>query len=529
MKLTEFSVKSWQFTVVLFVMLVALGAAAWTTIPRLEDPPIDFPSYTIVAVYPGANPTDLERLVVTEIEKRMDELEHVDKISSRLRDGVALIQVAFEANQDPDKKYDQVVREVNALRPKLPAELVRLDIVKGSTLDVNIIQLALVSPTASYRSLDSLGEELSDRIRRLAGVHTSERWGAPKRQVDVALDLGRLAALRIPVGQVMTAVGGESADIPAGSVETARRSFSVRSSGSYESLDEIRNTVIRGSGDRLVRVGDVADVRWGYADSTYRARYNGHRATFVTATQKAGFTVQTVRDGIVKETKRFERTLPPDVKLEYGFDQATNVSHRLERLGEDFLIAIALVMLTLLPLGWRSAVVVMISIPLSLAIGITALSWMGFTLNQMTIVGMVIALGLLVDDSIVVVENIMRFRREGHGPLEAAIKATGQIWVAVLGATATLLFAFLPLLMLPGGPGMFIRSLPAAVVVTVLASLFVSLTVVPWLSSLVLGKRAGAHGNRFLRRSTAASTPRTRRCWIARCGARWPRWRSPPR
>ena len=132
--------------------------------------------------------------------------------------------------------------------------------------------------------------------------------------------------------------------------------------------------------------------------------------------------------------------------LARGFDQAANVSHRLARLGEDFLIALGLVLLTLLPLGPRAALVVMISIPLSLAVGVISLAWTGFTLNQLTIVGMVIALGLLVDDSIVVVENITRFRRAGHSPTEAAILATRQIWVAVLGATATLVFAFVPLL-----------------------------------------------------------------------------------
>src|SRR5262249_25582017 len=131
--------------------------------------------------------------------------------------------------------------------------------------------------------------------------------------------------------------------------------------------------------------------------------------------------------------------------------------------------------------------------------GLVGLHVLGFSLNQLTIVGMVIALGLLVDDSIVVVENIMRFRRQGMPLREAAIRATGQIWVAVLGATATLLFAFLPMLFLPGGPGMFIRSLPVAVIVTVLASLFVSLTIVPWLATLIVGRGAHAEGNRFLR------------------------------
>jgi len=499
MKLTEFSVKHWQFTVVLFVMLAALGVSSILSIPRSEDPPLDFPTFTIVAVYPGASAGDLERLVVKQIEDTLHGLDDVRSISSRIRPGVARIEVEFEPNQDAEKKYDDVVREVNALRPGLPAELARLEIHKASTLDVNIVQVALVSAFASYHVLDSLAEELEDRLTAVPGVRTAERWGAPERQVEVALDLGRLAALRLPVAQVLGAIGGESADIPGGSVDAGRRSFSVRSSGSYERLDQVRATVVRGASGRLVRVGDVARVDWGYADSTYRARFNGRRAVFVTASQRAGTTVQTVRDRIYAALDRFERGLPRGVTLARGFDQAANVSHRLARLGEDFLIALGLVLLTLLPLGPRAALVVMISIPLSLAVGVISLAWTGFTLNQLTIVGMVIALGLLVDDSIVVVENITRFRRAGHSPTEAAILATRQIWVAVLGATATLVFAFVPLLFLPGGPGRYIRSLPVAVIFAMLASLFVSLTVIPWLSSLLLAKSEGPEGNRFLR------------------------------
>ena len=499
MKLTEFSVKNWQFTVVLFVMLAALGLTSLFTISRGEDPPIDFPTFTIVAVYPGASAEDLERLVVKQLEDTLHGLDDVRSISSNIRPGVARVQVEFEPNEDADKKDDDVVREVNALRTGLPPEVARLDIYKASTLDVNIVQVALVSPLASYATLDSLGEALEDRLTALPGVRTAERWGAPERQVDVDLDLGRLAALRLPVGQVLGAIGGESADIPGGSVDVGRRSFSVRSSGSYETLDQVRGTVVRGGNGRLVHVGDVAHVSWGSADSTYRARFNGRRAIFVTATQRAGTTVGAVRDRVYAGLDEFERTLPPGITLHRGFDQAANVAHRLGRLGEDFLIALSLVLLTLLPLGGRAALVVMISIPLSLAMAVTSLAWTGFTLNQLSIVGMVIALGLLVDDSIVVVENITRYRRAGHSRTQAAILATQQIWVAVLGATATLVFAFVPLLFLPGGPGRYIRSLPVAVVFAVLASLVVSLTVIPWLASLLLGRDEGPEGNRFLR------------------------------
>ncbi len=187
------------------------------------------------------------------------------------------------------------------------------------------------------------------------------------------------------------------------------------------------------------------------------------------------------------------------VTLERGFDQTRNVHHRLSRLGVDFAIAIGLVLLTLTPLGLRASMVVMISIPLSLAIGLALLHFSGFSLNQLSIAGFVLALGLLVDDSIVVVENISRFMRAGYSRVEAAIAATDQIALAVIGCTATLLFAFLPLLFLPEGAGIFIRSLPAAVLYTVLASLLVSLTVIPFLSSRLLETGDnGTHGNRAL-------------------------------
>jgi multidrug efflux pump subunit AcrB len=498
MKLTAFAVKNWQFTIVVFAMLAALGLASWSSIARTEDPVLNFPAVTIVAVYPGANPTDLERLVVTEIEKKLDQLEHVKHLNSRVRDGVAIIGVEFEEGEDADRKYDEVVREVNALRPQLPADLAKLDLYKATTLNVNIVQVALVSPVQPYYVLDSLGKVLEDRLTAVAGVREAERWGAPERQVAVEVDLGRLAQLGLPVGVVLQAIGGESADIPAGSVEAGQRRYSVRSSGSYENLDQIRSTVLRGAGGSLVRVGDVAKVDWSYADSTYRARFDGQRAVFVTANQQAGFTVQRVRDGIYAELDNFANDLPPGVTLQRGFDQASNVSLRLSRLGEDFLIAVALVLLTLLPLGFRSSIIVMISIPLSLLMGLTVMHWTGFSLNQLTIVGMVIALGLLVDDSIVVVENIARFRRQGFSRIDAAIQATKQIWVAVLGATATLVAAFVPLLVLPGGPGRFIRVMPATVMATIVASFLVSITIIPWLASRLLPEHEDPQGNRVL-------------------------------
>jgi len=498
-KLLEFPVKNYQFTVVLFVMLMALGLSSWASIPRGEDPPIDFPAFTVVAVLPGASPRDMERLVVRQVEERLDGLERVDQIVSSVQDGVAVIVVEFPAEEDSETKYEEVLREMNALRPDLPAELVRFSVERATTLRVAIAQVALVSETAPYAELDRVAERLEDRLAGLAGVRDAQRWGVPEPRVDVSLDLGRLSRLDLPPAQVLQAIGSESADIPAGGVEAGLRRFNVRASGSYESLDQIRRTVVRAGAGQILTVGDVADVSWGYADSTYQARYNGRRAVFVTVTQQEGQNITAVRDRVWEALDGFESTLPPGIRLERGFDQAKNVNHRLARLGEDFLIAIGLVLVTLMPLGLRAAAIVMISIPLSLAIGVSALYFTGFTVNQLSIVGAVIALGLLVDDSIVVVENITRFLRQGRTRMQAAIEATRQIATAVVGATATLVFAFVPLIFLPGGPGNYIRSLPLAVVYTVLASLFVSLTIIPWLASILLRADEPEEGNRVLR------------------------------
>jgi multidrug efflux pump subunit AcrB len=499
MKLLDFPVRNWQFTVILFAMLAALGVSSWLAIPRGEDPPLDVPTFIVIAVYPGASPIDLERLVVRDVEERLDALDNVTKIESKIQDGVATTQVEFEVGENPDDRYEEVLREMNALRPDLPAELARFTVEKFTTLDVAIAQLALVSETAPYHELDKLAERLEDRLTALPGVRNAERWGVPERQVDVALDLGRLARLDLPSSRVLQAINGESADLPAGRVEAGARVFNVKTSGSYETPDQVASTVIAGAGGRLIRVRDVADVTWGYADSTYRARYNGKRAVLVTVTQQEGQNIQTVRDGVWAVLDTFQAELPAGITLERGFDQAHNVSRRLSRLGEDFMIAIGLVLITLLPLGLRAAGIVMVSIPLSLAIGLTILRFTGFTVNQLSIVGAVVALGLLVDDSIVVVENITRFLREGRSRVDAAIEATRQIAAAVAGATATLILAFVPLLFLPGAPGQYIRSLPAAVIATVVASMFVSLTIIPWLASLILPSHGEAGGNRFLR------------------------------
>ncbi len=500
MRLLEFPVRRYQFTLVAFLCLIVMGWFAFASVPREEDPFFKIPAFFITTIYPGADPKDLERLVVKPIEDRLAELDDVKTIETTITDGVAFVAIEFLAVADAEKKYDEVTREVNALRPELPSDVAALEIRKISPGLVNIVQLALVSEDAPYRELEDYARELKDTLKTVDGVRTAETWAFPKRELRVEVDLKRMAELALTPSRVIQAIESENANIPAGVVDLGPRSFSLKTSGSYTSLDQLRDTVIAAQQGRVVRVRDIANVSWESQPWSYVGRFNGQRAVFVTANQKEGYNILDVRDRINDAVERFEAGLPNRIELHRGFDQSLNVGSRLERLYTDFGIAIALVMLTLLPLGWRAAGIVMISIPLSIAFGLTVLYALDYSLNQLSIAGFVVALGLLVDDSIVVTENIARHLRSGLSRTEAALAGTRQIFVAILGCTATLIFAFLPLLALPGTPGKFIRVLPMTVVATILGSLLIALFIIPFLASRVLKEKEDPHGNAVLQR-----------------------------
>jgi multidrug efflux pump subunit AcrB len=504
MSLPGFAVRRWQFTLVVFLALIALGIQSLITIPKTEDPSLALANYAIVAVLPGATPTDLERLVVDPIEARLQTLDDLKRVRTTIDAGLAVLQVEFREGVDVDRKKDSVLREVTALRPSLPPELARLDVESFDPSKVNVREVALVSTDARYHELDGMARALRRRLESVPGVRHVDLAGLPAQEVTVSLDLPRMIAVGISPAEVFAAIGADAQNVPAGSVEQGDRRLDVKTSGDYASAEEVAATVVRTvPGGSSVRVADVATVALGDAETASVARWNGTRAVLVAAAMRDGGNIFDVRKALDAELASFATTLPAGVHLEYGFDQARNVEHRLGGFARDFAIAIGLVLLTLLPLGLRASAIVMVGIPLALAVGLAGLQALGFSINQLSIVGFVIALGLLVDDSIVVVENIARYLRHGMSPRDAAVKATQQITLSVLGCTATLILAFVPLLALPGSAGMFIRSMPVAVVITIAASLLISLTIVPFLSSMLL-KPEREEGNVFFRALTRA-------------------------
>lgn len=497
MRISDFAVKNYQFTLVIFLMTVAVGLTTFFTMPRSEDPVIEAPQFPVIVIYPGASPEDMEELVVDPLEEAIYALESIKRIKTEIKDGVAVLFVEYNYNEDVDEKYQELVREVNSLRPELPADIFSIKINKVRPSDVNILQVALISENASRESLKKYGERLQDELEKITALKKVDLFGLPEQVVRIELQLEKIAEMNIPIQAILGSIQSELNNIPGGQVEAGSKTFNIKTSGNYQSTEEVAETIVYSNQGRSVKLKDIATIQNGFEETKHITRLNGYRSIFVTAALKEGNNISSIQENYLTAIQKVKSELPENIDLVLAFDQADYVNRRLGGLGVDFLIAIALVFLTLLPLGNRASIIVMISIPLSLAIGLVLLNALGYGLNQLSIVGLVVALGLLVDDSIVVVENIERWIREGYSKKEAALKATKQISLSVVGCTVTLIIAFLPLVFLPEGSGDFVRSLPMAVIMSVLASMLVSLTIIPFLSTWMLKDKGPDHSNKI--------------------------------
>jgi multidrug efflux pump subunit AcrB len=496
MRISDFAVKNYQFTLVIFLMTVAVGITTFLNMPRSEDPVIEAPQFPVIVIYPGASPEDMEELVVNPLEEVIYGLENIKKIKTEIKDGVAVLFVEYNYNEDVNEKYQELVREVNTLRPDLPEDIFSIRINKVRPSDVNILQIALISENASRDLLKKYGERLQEELEKITELKKVALFGLPDQIVRVDLKLDKIAEMNIPLNAIIGSIQSELSNIPGGQVEAGSKTFNVKTSGNYTSAEEISETIVFSRQGKTIQLKDVADVKNDFEETKHITRLNGYRSIFVTAALKEGNNISTVQEKYQLAIAKVKSELPENIDLITAFDQANYVNRRLSGLGIDFLIAIGLVFITLLPLGNRASIIVMISIPLSLAIGLILLDALGFGLNQLSIVGLVVALGLLVDDSIVVVENIERWIRDGFSKKEAAMKATKQISLSVVGCTVTLIIAFLPLVFLPEGSGDFVRSLPMAVIMSVLVSMLVSLTIIPFLSTWFLKDKDASHTNK---------------------------------
>lgn len=490
MNIPKFSIENYQFTLTVFVALLVMGIMSFLSMPQREDPVVEIPNTIIVAVYPGANPEDMESQVVDVIEEAVNELDDIQEIRTTINDGVAVVAVESIFGLDPDDRYDEVVRQVNQVRDDLPSDLYQLDLRKFSTSTVNIMQMALVSEKASYRRMKSEAERIKSVIEDVDGVKKVEIEAYPEQEIRIALNPVLMTEMNISLDDIERSIQSSNANIPGGAVKVSNRLFNIKTSGAYEDLNQIKNTVVGSYQGKIIYLKNIAAVYFDYEDDRWLGRFNGEKAIYINTQQKDGYNIFDVANPIKEKVE--DMSLAGDIRLEYVFDQAVGVKERVSGFLSNLVQGIVLVgVIIFLLLGARSSSIVMISIPLSILIGLWVVDSAGFSLQQMSIAGLIVALGLLVDNSIAIIENIERFIAQGYSRTDAAIKATQQLIAPITSATLTTVLAFVPIIMMPETTGAFIKALPVTVIATLTASLIIAVTLTPYIASKVLKEKNG--------------------------------------
>ncbi len=506
MNLPKLAIKNYQFTIIIVILLVASGIISLLTMPRSENPPVGKPGTSIIVIYPGADPLDMEKMVTIPIEEAVNELDDLKKINSKSQDGLAIIQVEFLAGSDPDEKFSDVNEKINSIKSNLPTDLQKLIIKKWTIEDSNFLQIALTSETATYKELERNAENLKKSLEKIKGIRKVNTWGYPDQIVKVSIDTEKLSRLGIPLDRILNILKSENINIPGGSINSGGKKFNIITSGFYNSLEEIKNSIIHSDGTKVTYLKNIADIHMDYEDEDHIARFNKNRAVFVTANQKKGTNIFKIMDEVKKKIPVFNEALPDDVQLSWVYDQSIGVDKKLSSFFYNMLQGIVLVGLVIfLVIGFKGSFIVMAAIPISIFIALGFVDLSGYGIEQMSIAGLVITLGLLVDNAIVVIENITRFLRMGESRLNAAIKGSRQISWAIVSATATTILAFLPIAMMQDVSGDFIRSMPITVIYTLSASLFIALTLTPYLSSKILTKEKKESRSRKVLKSFIAN------------------------
>jgi multidrug efflux pump subunit AcrB len=415
----------------------------------------------------------------------------VTKIDSDIREGSAIISIDGEFGSDTGDQLDDILQEVNQIRPSLPQGISLFDVEQIKPSDrVNFVVFALSSDVASYASLKDIGDDIIDDLEDIDGVNNPQIEAIPQQEVRVELDYERMAALNINLGHVVTTLRSNNVNIPGGDVAAGQKNFSLIGTGGYKNISEIRKTIIGGGDNKVIRLSDIAQVSLKDGDVLWKAEFNQQRSIYLTAKLKRGYNILDVNKTVMDVIKGYQATLPANVDLNVAYEQASGVDARINEFFTSLLQGIALVgIVVFLFLGWRASIVIITVIPICVILSLAILNNAGYGLQQISIASLVIALGLLVDNGIVVTENITRFIKEGYNKKEASLKGASEVGMAITSSTVTTLLSFFPLTQLGEGAGLFIISMPLTVIFTLLISLILALTFSPIMSSWVFSSK----------------------------------------
>lgn len=488
MFLTDVSLKRPTFTIVIIIALMVTGAASFIGLPINDLTEVDFPVVSIVIVQPGVAPDQLETKVTRKVEDTVGQISGVDQIMSTVRDSVSVTVVQFILEKDADEAVQEVRDKMGAIRGQLPQDIQEPVIAKYDMTAQPIISLAVTGTAGEKAVSEAVNNTISKRLSTVKGVGAVNVYGNQEREIQILLDKARMNALRVTAAEAANSLGSDNLDIPGGKVSDGEREITLQTISSIKKVEDFGKILIGKRDGDEIHVSDIAQVVDGSKDMDSISLYNGQNAVGIDVVKQSGANTVEVAEDIKKEIENIKKTLPEGITINMVKDNSTMIHEQVvnveKTLIEGSIIAVLVIFLFLG--NGMSTIITSLALPTSIIATFIIMRLMGFTLNLITLVALALSIGLLVDDAIVVIENIVRHMKMGKSRFQAAKDATSEIGLAVLATTLTIVAVFLPVAMMKGILASYLREFGLTVAFSVLISLFVSFTLVPMMASRYL-------------------------------------------
>ena len=478
-------------TMMVFIAVIVFGLYSLFQLPVDLYPEIEFPAITVITAYPGASANDIEINITQPIEDAVNTVDDLKEITSVSRDNISMVTMEFEYETDLSEAANNVRDALEIAKNQIPDEAEDPMIFKFN-ISMFPIQMFAITAEASYEGLEKMLEEkIINPLNRVDGIGSIRLIGAPTREVAVELDPRRLEAYNMTIEQIGGILAAENRNTPTGKVEMGEIDYAMRVQGEFNNSDEIANTIIGSFNDQVVYLKDVATVRDSIKEMTKDEKINGKDGVRMMVMKQSGANTVTVSEELTKRLEVLKQNLPGDVEISLIFDSSEFITSSINNLSQTLMYALIFVVLVVLFfLGrWRATFIIVITIPISLIVSFIYLQISGSSINIISLSALAIAIGMVVDDAIVVLENITKHIERGSSPREAAIYATNEVWLAVIVTTLTIVAVFFPMTFISGMTGILFRQLGWIVTITVVTSTLVAITLTPMLSSKMLRLR----------------------------------------
>ena len=499
----EFKLTSWALnnrsTVYLMTIIVAIfGLISYKGMPKELFPEVVFPTILVQTVYPGNPPIDIENLITRPIEKECEDVKGLKKLTSTSLQDASMVMVEFNTNIPLSEALQEVKDAVDRAKGELPTDLTTDPFVT----DVDFSEFPIIninlSGDFSLEELKRYAEYLEDVVEPISEISKVDIQGVEDREIVIDVDLVKMEALGLAFYDIENAVSFENVSMAGGEIKLGKTRRSIRIVGEFATVKEMESIVVKRDRGRTIYLRDVADIKDTYAESTTMARLDGQPVVSVQVIKKGGENLLNATDQIFEILDNAKETgaLPANLNISLTNDQSDMIRKQLSNLENSLIMGVIFVVLVLFYfLGTRNALFVGIAIPLSMLMSFMVLNVIGYQINMIVLFGLILALGMLVDNAIVVVENIYRFVDKGYKPLEAARLAVGEIAIPIIASTATTLAAFLPLAFWGGITGEFMKNLPITLIIVLTSSLVVALVIIPVISATFIKHGEDRHDN----------------------------------